>query len=247
MHGKTKMKVEAVLDRLQYEKRAQGDGFHAVAGLDEAGRGPLAGPVVAASVILPDDLTGLEGVTDSKKLTAGKRREFFMLLHERAREIGVGVVDAQTIDRINILQATFLAMHRAVESLRIKPDYLLIDGNRTPAWATAAKTIVSGEMHSLSIAAASIIAKEIRDRIMLDYDHIYPHWGFASHKGYGTAKHMEAIRLHGICDIHRRTFDPIPQMTLDVFTPSPPQGNPELAGNEGEEACIADVTCRKSG
>jgi len=201
-------------DRTIHEARAKAAGFEIVAGLDEAGRGPLAGPVVAACVVLPDTLQGLEGINDSKKLSPGKRREFFMLLHERASEIGVGIVDARTIDRLNILQATFLAMQRAVESLRQKPDYLLIDGNRKPMWAEAVEMIVAGETHSLSIAAASIIAKEIRDRIMLDYDYLYPQWGFARHKGYGTPEHLQAIRRYGVCEIHRRTFTPVLQMQL---------------------------------
>ena len=127
-------------------------------------------------------------------------------------------IEYQTIDKINILQATFLAMEKAVNSLRRKPDYLLIDGNRKPAWAENSQTIVAGETHSLSIAAASIIAKEMRDRIMRDYDQVYPQWGFARHKGYGTTEHMNALRKHGICDIHRRTFAPIPQLQLELET-----------------------------
>jgi ribonuclease HII len=202
--------------RIEFEIRAKENGFLNVAGIDEAGRGPLAGPVVAACVVLPEDISGLEQVKDSKKLTPAKRRELFVLLHERAREIGVGIVDAQTIDKINILQATFLAMEKAANSLKQKADFLLIDGNRKPSWAKQAQTIVSGESHSLSIAAASIIAKEMRDRIMCDYDQVYPQWGFARHKGYGTAAHMLALREHGICDIHRKTFAPIPQLQLEL-------------------------------
>ncbi|MCD4814335.1 ribonuclease HII [bacterium] len=201
-----------LLDRFALEKQAKQAGHQNVAGIDEAGRGPLAGPVVAACVILPENIQGLEDVRDSKKVSPVKRRNLFMLLHERACDIGVGIVDAQTIDKVNILQATFLAMQRAVNSIANKPDFLLIDGNRMPAWAGNAKTVVSGEDHSLSIAAASIIAKETRDRIMKDYDHLYPSWGFAQHKGYGTAAHITAIREHGICELHRKTFAPILQM-----------------------------------
>ncbi|MEW6515800.1 MAG: ribonuclease HII [candidate division FCPU426 bacterium] len=201
--------------RLQFEIKARTEGYKRVAGLDEAGRGPLAGPVVAACVILPEDCQGLEDLDDSKKLSAEKRRELFILIHERALHVGVGIVDAGTIDRINILQATFLAMRKAVAALSAQPDYLLIDGNRRPEWAgAAASCLVRGESQSLSIAGASIIAKETRDRIMLDYDHLYPHWGFARHKGYGTQAHLEAIRRHGVCDLHRRSFAPIQQLTL---------------------------------
>lgn len=206
----------AVEDKLRFEKKAIEAGYQTIAGLDEAGRGPLAGPVVAACVILPEDTHDLQSITDSKKLSPGKRQEFYMLLHERARSIGVGVVDAQTIDKINILQATYLAMERAVKSMSLDADFLLIDGNRLPGWANAetSQTIVSGDSLSLSIASASIIAKVTRDKIMDDYEHLYPEWGFGKHKGYGTAAHLTAIREKGICDIHRKSFAPISQMEL---------------------------------
>lgn len=203
------IKADGLHERLKYELKETQAGHHIIAGLDEAGRGPLAGPVVAAAVVLPEDPTGLEEINDSKKCTAKKRQELYILIHERARSIGVGIVDAPTIDKVNILQATFLAMQKAVHAMTSQPDFLLIDGNQRPPWMDQGTMIVKGEQHSLSIAAASIIAKVTRDRVMVDYDHHYPDWGFAKHKGYGTADHLEAINHKGICDIHRRSFAPI--------------------------------------
>lgn len=208
------MGLTEIGQRLQYEILARTRGHHLIAGLDEAGRGPLAGPVVAACVVLPMDCKGLEDLDDSKKLTAKKRRELFLRIHERAPHVGVGVVDAGTIDRINILQASFLAMRRAVNALSAKPDFLLIDGNQKPDWADQAQCLVHGETKSLSVAAASIVAKETRDRVMCDYDRFYPLWGFAKHKGYGTQDHLNAMRQHGICDLHRRSFSPVQQLAL---------------------------------
>lgn len=203
------VKARLAVNRRLFEQRAQTAGYRVVGGVDEAGRGPLAGPVVAACVVLPDRFIGEEQLDDSKKLTPAKRRELFLLIHEQAREVGVGVIDSQTIDRVNILQATFLAMQRAVDSLNQAPDFLLIDGNRKPGWVGPSEMLVGGEARSLSIAAASIVAKETRDRIMKDYEQLYPHWGFARHKGYGTAAHLAAIQAHGVCDIHRRSYAPI--------------------------------------
>lgn len=212
MRASAAIGVLAGVNRRRFEESARDMGHRVVAGVDEAGRGPLAGPVVAACVVLPAQFPGEEELDDSKKLSPVKRRKLFLLIHEQAREVGVGIIDSQTIDRLNILQATFLAMQRAVESLRQVPDFLLIDGNRKPEWAGPTEMLVSGESRSLSIAAASIVAKETRDRIMKDYDQLYPHWGFARHKGYGTSAHLAAIRQHGLCDIHRRSFSPIQQM-----------------------------------
>jgi ribonuclease HII len=213
--GLAKVSIQQEIDRrLQFEIQARASGHHLVAGLDEAGRGPLAGPVVAACVILPEDCRGLEDLDDSKKLTARKRRELFLRIHERAPHVGVGIVDAGTIDRINILQASFLAMRRAVAALSNQPDFLLIDGNQCPEWADKAQCLVGGESQSLSIAAASIVAKETRDLVMCDYDRYYPLWGFAQHKGYGTEAHLNAMRRHGICDLHRRSFNPVRQLSL---------------------------------
>lgn len=204
---------------LVYEEKYRAQGFLRIAGIDEAGRGPLAGPVVAACVILPDHPHGLHDVTDSKKVTPKKREELFPLIQEHALSIGVGIVDAPVIDQINILQATFLAMHQAFKNCAAAPDFCLIDGNQRPSWALAAETIVKGDSRSLSIAAASIIAKVTRDRLMDEYDRQYPQWQFAKHKGYGTALHMSAIQTHGICGIHRRTFMPISQMDLSFSHP----------------------------
>lgn len=200
---------------LTYENQALQAGYRLIAGLDEAGRGPLAGPVVAAAVILPADPSPLFAVKDSKQLTEQKRKKLFILIHEHARAIGLGVVDAPTIDRINILQATFLAMQKAVAALAVAPDYILVDGNQRPPWMADGAAIVRGDSLSLTISAASIIAKVTRDRIMTDYDDHYPGWGFGRHKGYGTAQHLEAIRKSGICDLHRRSFSPIASRGTD--------------------------------
>jgi ribonuclease HII len=180
----------------------------AVAGIDEAGRGSLAGPVAAAVVIL--DLSGghIDGVNDSKKLTAAKRDKLFEAITASAMGIGVGMATCGEIDDINILQATFLAMRRALENMAARYDLLLVDGNQYIAGFSRErqKTIIGGDALSASIAAASIIAKVTRDRMMNEYDGRYPQYGFAKHKGYGTKLHIEAIGRHGLCDIHRRSF-----------------------------------------
>lgn len=192
-------------DKLKYENIVYGKGFRAVAGIDEAGRGPLAGPVVAAAVVLPAGLP-LIGVDDSKKLTPAKRDNLFETIMVNALAVGVGIVDAAEIDRINILQATRCAMTAAVTRLSLQPDYLLIDGISTIDCAIPQKTIKKGDSLSLSIAAASIIAKVTRDRFMIEMDRTYPGYGFAGHKGYGSASHMKAIRELGPSPIHRLTF-----------------------------------------
>jgi len=176
-----------------------------VAGIDEAGRGPLAGPVVAAAVILPPGVD-LPAVNDSKKLTPAQRESCYEKILARARAVGVGCIDAGEIDGMNILQATFAAMVQAVGNLETPPDYLLIDGPYKLSLAIAQEGIPGGDGRSLSIAAASIVAKVRRDRLMRDYHAIYPCYGFESHKGYGTAQHLEALRVHGPCPIHRRSF-----------------------------------------
>lgn len=192
-------------DLWQFENLAARHGFRAVAGVDEAGRGPLAGPVVAAAVLLPLG-ADLSGVDDSKKLSASMREELFDLLAERALAIGVGISDHGIIDRINILQATLAAMRQAVTRLALPPDYLLVDGISKVPVNIAQKTIKKGDSASVSIAAASIIAKVTRDRMMLDYDQQYPGYGFAAHKGYGSAAHLAAIARLGPSPIHRLTF-----------------------------------------
>lgn len=180
-------------------------GFSSVAGIDEAGRGPLAGPVVAAAVILPRDLQ-IPGINDSKKLTAATRESLYERICAEAVSIGVGVSDNSAVDSINILQATLRAMEEAVRNLRIPADYLLIDGISATALPLSQRTIKKGDSLSISIAAASIIAKVTRDRLMLEYDQLYPGYGFAGHKGYGSASHLAAIATLGPSPIHRLTF-----------------------------------------
>ncbi len=176
-----------------------------VAGVDEAGRGPLAGPVVSAAVILPENVN-LPGLTDSKKLTAAARERFFPKIYQQALAVGIGVSRPAEIDRINILQATLRSMERAIGRLAVAPDYLLIDGITPLPLPISQQTIKKGDSRSLSISAASVVAKVVRDRIMLAYDRMLPGYGFASHKGYGSLKHREAIARLGPASCHRRTF-----------------------------------------
>lgn len=188
-----------------FEKATQDKGFVAVCGIDEAGRGPLAGPVYAAAVILPDGLI-IEGLNDSKKLTEKKREELFDVIISEAVAYGIGLATEKEIDDINILQATYLAMRRAVENLSVKADYALVDGNRMPPLEIDGETIVKGDAKSPSIAAASILAKVSRDRVMYELDSKYPEYQFAKHKGYGTKVHVEALKEFGPCEIHRKSF-----------------------------------------
>ena len=181
------------------------DGFELVCGVDEAGRGPLAGPVCAAAVILPRDLQ-IEGLNDSKKLTDKKRRELFDVITAQAVSYGIAFSDEKEIDEINILQATFRAMARAMAALDPKPQLALIDGNRAADFGLPVRTVVKGDSLSASIAAASILAKVTRDRLMERYAETYPQYGFEVHKGYGTKRHYEALRAFGPCEIHRKTF-----------------------------------------
>lgn len=180
-------------------------GFHCVCGVDEAGRGPLAGPVYAAAVILPE-YEIIPGLNDSKKLTDKRRRELFPVICDNAVAYGIGIASADEIDEINILQATFLAMSRAINSLPVKPDIALIDGNRAKDFGIPVKTVVKGDSLSASIAAASILAKVSRDDDMLNSAIEYPQYHFDVHKGYGTKLHYEALEKYGPCPIHRRTF-----------------------------------------
>ena len=181
------------------------DEIQVICGVDEAGRGPLAGPVCAAAVILPKNLE-LPGLTDSKKLTDKKRRELFPLIQEQAVAYGIGFASEQEIDEINILQATFLAMRRALDQLNVKPDLALIDGNRETDFGLPVKTVVKGDSLSANIAAASILAKVTRDNLMLELAETYPQYGFEIHKGYGTKAHYAALREFGASPIHRMTF-----------------------------------------
>ena len=193
------------MDWYAYEKRAGEQGFSAVCGIDEAGRGPLAGPVCAAAVILPPDCD-IPGLNDSKKLSEKKREALFPVIQEKALAFGIGWATAEEIDRVNILQATFLAMARAVEALPTPADYALVDGNRRPPLGMPVQTLVGGDGLSASIAAASILAKVTRDRWMEELDGQYPQYGFAVHKGYGTKRHYAALTEFGPCPIHRRSF-----------------------------------------
>jgi len=177
----------------------------AVAGIDEAGRGPLAGPVVAAAVILPKDIF-LPFLNDSKKVTEKRRDVLFDQIKQEAIAYGIGIASNALIDEINILQATYEAMREAISKLSKTPDILLVDAVHIPDINIKQVGIVKGDAKSVNIAAASILAKVTRDRLMLEYDKIYPEYGFASNKGYGTAKHIEALKAYGACDIHRRTF-----------------------------------------
>ena len=181
------------------------EGFEIICGVDEAGRGPLAGPVCAAAVILPKGLE-IPGLTDSKKLTDKKRRELFPVIKEQAIAYGIGLASHDEIDEINILQATYLAMERALAQLTVKPDIALIDGNRAKDFGLPVRTVVKGDSLSMNIAAASILAKVTRDDLMLELAEKYPQYGFEVHKGYGTKAHYEALRAHGASEIHRKTF-----------------------------------------
>ena len=188
-----------------FEKLAIEKGNNIICGIDEAGRGPLAGPVYAAAVILPLDLE-IEGLNDSKKLTEKKREALFDVICEKAISYSIGIATESEIDEINILNATFLAMRRAVDGLSVKPDYALIDGNQHPGLAIADETVVKGDGKSMSIAAASILAKVSRDRFMLEIAKNYPEYCFEKHKGYGTKLHYEMIEKYGVSPVHRRSF-----------------------------------------
>lgn len=198
-----------------YEDRALAAGHSAIAGVDEAGRGPLAGPVVAAAYHFYARPLWLEDLDDSKKLSAAKREDLFARLHQPG--IGVAacaIVDAAEIDRINILQASLEAMRRAIAALPVTPDYCLIDGNRMPGGEICGEAVIRGDGRSPSIAAASIIAKVTRDRMMVAYENEYPGYGFSRHKGYGTRQHLEALRRLGPISIHRRSFAPVQEAIL---------------------------------
>jgi ribonuclease HII len=188
-----------------FELRARFQGFDAIAGVDEAGRGPLAGPVFAAAVIFPSGYTNGE-IRDSKKLTPLKREALYKIIRDDAISIGLGAIEAFTIDRINILQATLAAMKTAVLNLSTQPDYLLIDGINNIDIPITQETIIKGDSLSVSVAAASIIAKVSRDQLMDRYHVLYPQYNFLKNKGYGTKEHREAVKRYGRCKIHRRSF-----------------------------------------
>jgi len=192
-------------DWLHFENALWETGIQHIAGVDEAGRGPLAGPVFAAAVIFPKKIQ-IKEINDSKKLTHLQRERLFPVILEQALAVGIGQADHLEIDRLNILQATFLAMNRALADLKIRPDFVLVDGNRLPQNSFRQQAIVKGDSRSLSIAAASIIAKVSRDRLLLEYDLRWPEYGFAQHKGYPSPAHLRAIQKFGYSPIHRRSF-----------------------------------------
>lgn len=193
------------MDWLLYENECINSGYNLVCGVDEAGRGPLAGPVFAASVILPVN-TVIEGVNDSKKISEKKRETLFEIIKQKAVAYSIAYSTEEEIDEINILNATFLAMSRAVYGLKPKPDIALIDGNKAPEINIPTRCIIKGDAKSQSIAAASILAKVSRDRLMKEMSIKYPEYQFEKHKGYGTALHRELIKKYGYCPIHRKTF-----------------------------------------
>lgn len=207
--GKIIEKKKAEEERLelitQYEKKYQNNGIELVGGIDEVGRGPYAGPVVACCVILPKGCK-IEGVNDSKKLSLKKREELFDIIREKAVSVGIGIVDNYEIDRLNILQATYKAMRIAIENMDIKPQQLLIDAVTVPGVNIPQEAIIKGDAKSITIGAASIIAKVVRDRMMVKYAEKYPVYGFEHNVGYGSREHEDAIRKYGLCDIHRRSF-----------------------------------------
>lgn len=189
----------------EIEEGCRAQGFDLICGVDEAGRGPLAGPVCAAAVILPHGLE-IPGLTDSKKLSDKKRRELVPIIQQEAVSYGIGLASREEIDEINILQATFLAMERALAALSVRPGLVLIDGNREKDFGLPVKTVVKGDSLSMNIAAASVLAKVTRDDLMLEMAKVYPQYGFEIHKGYGTRAHYDALRAYGPCPIHRMTF-----------------------------------------
>jgi ribonuclease HII len=198
-------------DPLFFERSTREAGYRCIAGLDEAGRGPLAGPVVAAAVVLPDGLL-IPGLTDSKQVPEQERERLFEVIRTKAVCYGIGMVDEQTIDRVNILQATIIAMERALQTLNPQPDYLLLDAISLPRVSLPQKPIIKGDCRSHTIAAASILAKVARDRMMQELHKIYPHYNFQKHKGYGTKEHLLLLREHGPCDAHRKTFSPVARL-----------------------------------
>ena len=199
-------KEQLRLDKmLEYERALYAKGYEFICGIDEAGRGPLCGPVVAAAVILKKD-DHIEGVNDSKKLSEKKREQLFETIKERAVAWSVGIVDEETIDNINILEATRLAMKKAVEGLKQKPEYALVDAEKKVPIDVPYSPIIKGDALSESIAAASIIAKVTRDHMIIELDKEYPEYGFAKNKGYGTKEHTEAIKKYGLCKAHRKSF-----------------------------------------
>lgn len=196
------------IDNLKYEKEAYKLGYKFIGGVDEVGRGPLVGPVVTACVILPKNFE-LEGLTDSKKLTEKKRNLFYNIIMEKALSVSIGIIDQDIIDKVNIYEATKLAMYESIKSSKIKPDYVLIDAMKLEKLEMPSVSIIKGDLKSISISAASVIAKVTRDRMMYELDLKYPMYDFKNNKGYPTKKHIEAIKKYGIIKEHRKTFSPV--------------------------------------
>ncbi|APH05276.1 ribonuclease HII [Bacillus weihaiensis] len=205
-----KGKQQQFYNMLSIEREVRSQGYTLIAGIDEVGRGPLAGPVVAAAVILKDDCY-LPGLTDSKKLSATARETFFNLIHEQAQAIGIGIVSSEMIDKVNIYEATKLAMINAIEELEVSPDYLLLDAMKVNL-PISQQSIIKGDAKSITIAASSVIAKVTRDRLMNQLASQYPEYGFEKHMGYGTKQHLEAIKQYGVLKEHRQSFAPIKEM-----------------------------------
>ena len=215
--SKRKKTIQAELDEdfrlesmLSYEKELNKQGLTLIAGVDEVGRGPLAGPVVAAAVILPQNCK-IKGLNDSKKIPKKKHLEIFQAVQDQALSIGIGIMDNQVIDQVNIYEATKLAMKEALSKLSLKPDYLLIDAMKLDV-EIPQESIIKGDANSLSIAAASIVAKVTRDKLMADYDKEFPGYGFAKNAGYGTKSHLQGLERNGVTPIHRKTFEPVKSM-----------------------------------
>jgi ribonuclease HII len=205
-----KLKQQQFYNMLSYERKAREQGFRLIAGIDEVGRGPLAGPVVASAVILKDDCY-IPGLTDSKKLSAAMRDHYYNLITENALAIGIGTVMPEVIDKINIYEATKLAMKNAIRELALQPDYLLLDAMNLDVQIKQ-KSIIKGDAKSITIAASSVIAKVTRDRMMMNLAKQYPQYGFDQHMGYGTKHHLTALKAHGITDHHRKSFAPVKEL-----------------------------------
>lgn len=202
------MKIKESINNLEYEKKAYKEGYNLVAGIDEVGRGPLVGPVVTACVILPKNYK-LDGLTDSKKLSEKKREMYFDIIMKDALTVGIGIKDEKVIDEVNIYEATKLAMYESIEKCKIKPDYVLIDAMKLEKLDIPSESIIKGDLKSISISAASVIAKVTRDRMMYELDKKYPMYNFSKNKGYPTKEHCQAIEKYGILKEHRKTFNPV--------------------------------------
>ena len=204
------------IDNRQYENELYSKGYKLIGGIDEVGRGALVGPVVTACVILPEDFA-LDGLTDSKKLSEKKRDMFYDIIMEKAISVGIGIMDEDVIDKVNIYEATKLAMYQAVDNMSVKPDYILIDAMKLDKLDVPSTSIIKGDLKSITISAASVIAKVTRDRMMYELDKKYPMYKFAKNKGYPTKDHIEAIVKYGILKEHRKTFKPVTEHVNRIY------------------------------